>query len=141
MATSAAAIGLFGAGLPRMARANVPFESLEAMTASVQLAPEGYPRTDIWGYGGSAPGPVLRVAQGARLQRQFVNSLPQASAVHWHGIRIANAMDGVPGLTQDAVAPGHSFDYDFEVPDAGTYFGIIPTINPPSRLHAACMVR
>ncbi|WP_341863801.1 multicopper oxidase family protein [Gymnodinialimonas sp. 57CJ19] len=122
MATSAAAIGLFGAGLPRVARANIPFESLEAMPASVQLAPDGYPRTDIWGYGGTAPGPVLRVAQGARLQRQFVNSLPQASAVHWHGIRIDNAMDGVPGLTQDAVAPGDSFNYDFEVPDAGTYW-------------------
>jgi len=42
--------------------------------------------------------------------------------VHWHGIRIDNAMDGVPGLTQDAVAPGDNFDYDFEVPDAGTYW-------------------
>lgn len=122
MATSAAAIGLFGAGLPRVAHANIPFESLEAMPASVQLAPDGYPPTDIWGYGGTAPSPVLRVAQGARLQRQFINNLPQASSVHWHGIRIDNAMDGVPGLTQDAVAPGDSFDYDFEVPDAGTYW-------------------
>ena len=122
MASSVAAIGVFGGGLTRPARATSVFETLEAMPATVQLAPDGYPATDIWGFGGTAPGPTLRVAQGARLQQRFINNLPQASTVHWHGIRIDNAMDGVPGLTQDAVAPGESFDYDFVVPDAGTYW-------------------
>ena len=42
--------------------------------------------------------------------------------MHWHGIRIDNAMDGVPGLTQEAVAPGGQFDYAFRLPDAGTYW-------------------
>jgi FtsP/CotA-like multicopper oxidase with cupredoxin domain len=42
--------------------------------------------------------------------------------VHWHGIRIDNAMDGVPGLTQAPVPPGGRFDYDFALPDAGTYW-------------------
>ena len=121
MAGSAAATALLGL-LPRQAMATVPFETIEAMTASVQLAPDGYPATDIWGYGGTAPGPVLRVAQGGRLQRRLVNSLPQASSIHWHGIRIDNAMDGVPGLTQAAVEPGDGFDYDFVLPDAGTYW-------------------
>ncbi|MGY9046329.1 hypothetical protein P775_15620 [Puniceibacterium antarcticum] len=67
------------------------------------------------------PGPELRIAQGARVQRKFLNEMPQASAIHWHGIRIDNAMDGVAGLTQAAVEPGESFDYDFVAPDAGTY--------------------
>ncbi|PHQ81645.1 MAG: copper oxidase [Thalassobium sp.] len=98
------------------------FAPITARTASVQLAPEGYAKTDIWGYDGAMPGPTIRVQQGARVQREFVNALPQASSVHWHGIRIANAMDGVSGLTQDAVAPGDTFEYDFVVPDAGTYW-------------------
>ena len=56
------------------------------------------------------------------MRRRFVNGLPQNSAVHWHGIRIANAMDGAAGLTQEPVKPGETFDYDFVAPDPGTYW-------------------
>jgi len=101
-------------------RAETP--ELEARAGSAQLAPPDFPATAIWGYEGRVPGPVIRVRQGARVSRLFVNSLPQASSVHWHGIRIDNAMDGVPGLTQAAAPPGGSFLYDFVVPDAGTYW-------------------
>ena len=107
--------------LPAASRAQSSSVVLEARRASVQLAPEGYPTTKIWGYDGQAPGPELRLAQGARLRR-LVNALEQPTTIHWHGIRIDNAMDGVPGLTQDAVAPGGTFDYDLTVPDAGTYW-------------------
>ena len=106
----------------RLYAATSGFQTLDARTASVQLAPQGYPKTEIWGYGGAMPGPQLRLQQGARLQRRFMNDLPQASTVHWHGVRIDNAMDGVAGLTQPAVEPGQSFDYDFIAPDAGTYW-------------------
>lgn len=95
---------------------------LTAREASVQLAPEGYSETTIWGYEGRTPGPTIRVPQGERVQRRLVNTLPEPTSVHWHGIRIDNAMDGVSGLTQEAVAPGQSFDYDFVAPDAGTYW-------------------
>ncbi|WP_425091015.1 multicopper oxidase family protein [Tropicimonas sp. S265A] len=95
---------------------------LVARPGTARLAPEAYPETEIWGYGGTLPGPLLRVNQGARVTQRFVNELPQASSVHWHGIRIDNAMDGVPGMTQEAVLPGQDFLYDFEVPDAGTYW-------------------
>jgi FtsP/CotA-like multicopper oxidase with cupredoxin domain len=109
--------------LPRQLRAaTLGFQPLEARAASVRLAPASYPETEIWGYDGTMPGPELRLAQGARLQRAFVNRLPQPSSVHWHGIRIDNAMDGVAGLTQPAVEPGQSFEYDFVAPDAGTYW-------------------
>lgn len=109
--------------LPVSARAKTgPFTKLTARPASMQLAPPSYPKTDIWGYDGIMPGPELRIARGARVQRSFRNALPQASSVHWHGIRIDNAMDGVAGLTQLAVEPGQTFDYDFVAPDAGTYW-------------------
>ncbi|GGH21977.1 Multicopper oxidase with three cupredoxin domains (includes cell division protein FtsP and spore coat protein CotA) [Cribrihabitans marinus] len=95
---------------------------LLAHPARQQIAPDGHAQTPIWSYDGSAPGAEIRVAQGARVVRQLRNDLPQATSVHWHGIRIDNAMDGVPGLTQEAVPPGGQFDYDFTVPDAGTYW-------------------
>jgi len=95
---------------------------LDARVKKVQLAPPSYPQTEIWGYGGQMPGPEIRLAQGQRVRRKLLNSLPQATSVHWHGIRSDNAMDGVVGLTQAAVAPGAEFDYDFVAPDAGTYW-------------------
>jgi FtsP/CotA-like multicopper oxidase with cupredoxin domain len=95
---------------------------LVAEPGHARLAPASYPATAIWGYGGSVPGPVLRLRQGERVSRRFENRLPQPSSVHWHGIRIDNAMDGVPGVTQDAVPEGGSFLYDFALPDAGTYW-------------------
>ena len=117
-ATAAAALAL-----PRTARAETTqFAEFKARSAAIQLAPPPYPKTEIWGYDGLMPGPELRIAQGARVQRKFLNELPQASSVHWHGIRIDNAMDGVAGLTQAAVRPGESFNYDFVAPDAGTYW-------------------
>lgn len=95
---------------------------LTAREASMQLAPPDYPHTAIWGFDGSMPGPVIRVRQGGRVARRLVNELPQATSLHWHGVRIDNAMDGVAGLTQEAVAPGASFDIDFVAPDSGTYW-------------------
>jgi FtsP/CotA-like multicopper oxidase with cupredoxin domain len=106
-------------GLPALAAAPV---TLEARPGTAQLAPPDMPETAIWGYGGTAPGPVLRVRQGERVRVNFRNGLEQPSTIHWHGMRITNAMDGVPGLTQEVVAPGASFDYDFIAPDAGTYW-------------------
>ena len=88
----------------------------------VQLLPSKYPETTIWAYGENSPGPELRLKQGERLQVKLENGLDQPTTIHWHGLRLPNAMDGVPGLTQDPVEPGESFTYDFVVPDAGTYW-------------------
>ncbi|MGR3802794.1 multicopper oxidase family protein [Marinibacterium profundimaris] len=98
------------------------FPTLTAQEATVQLAPDGYPATRVWSYEGTIPGPVLRAPQGGRLERRLVNRLPVPTSIHWHGIRIDNAMDGVPGLTQDPVPPEGTFDYAFDLPDAGTYW-------------------
>lgn len=119
LALAGAAAGL---GLPLRAQSLSGAIPLVTREASLQLLPNGYPQTRIWGYDGAVPGTEIRVPQGARVQRQLVNDLPEATSVHWHGIRIDNVMDGVSGLTQDAVRPGETFDYDFTVPDAGTYW-------------------
>ncbi|WP_158086737.1 multicopper oxidase family protein, partial [Brevirhabdus pacifica] len=95
---------------------------LRAGLAKAQLTPAEYPATEVWAYNGTAPGPTLRIKRGALLRQRLVNGLPEATSIHWHGLRLPNAMDGVPGLTQEAVGPGESFDYEFTVPDAGTFW-------------------
>ena len=109
------------ATLPAVARSETA-PILHAREGRARLAPTEYPETQIWGYDGVVPGPVLRAHQGERMTRLFRNGLPQASSVHWHGIRIENGMDGVAGMTQAAVEPGDDFLYDFALPDAGTYW-------------------
>ncbi|MDA8250339.1 MAG: multicopper oxidase family protein [Rhodospirillales bacterium] len=78
--------------------------------------------TQVWSYNGMEPGPVLRVRQGTPVRAVVQNGLAEGTTVHWHGIRLPNAMDGVPGLTQKPIAPGDSFTYAFTPPDAGTFW-------------------
>lgn len=77
---------------------------------------------DVWAYEGRVPGPVLRVTHGEALEVVLHNELPQPTTIHWHGVRVPNAMDGVPGVTQDPVPPGQSFTYRFVPKDAGTFW-------------------
>jgi len=98
------------------------FMVLEPKPATAPLSGADKPPVNIWGYRGSVPGPVVRVKKDGRVRVRLKNALPQATSIHWHGIRIDNAMDGVAGLTQDAVAPGGTFDYSFTAPDAGTFW-------------------
>jgi hypothetical protein len=87
------------------------------MTAQVSQV-DGQP---VWTYNGTVPGPELRVTQGHRVQVTLVNDLPESTTLHWHGVQLPNAVDGVAGLTQDAVPPGQSFTYEFVARDAGTF--------------------
>ncbi len=98
------------------------FQRLRAAPGTAMLLPDASTPTQVWAYEGSTPGPELRVTAGERVQVRLENALPQDTAVHWHGISIANQMDGVPGLTQEAVPPGEVFDYDFVAPHPGTYW-------------------
>ncbi len=96
---------------------------LTAGRGTIQLVPPPHPPTAIWGYDASVPGPELRLRQGERLRVTVENLLDEETTVHWHGIRLPNAMDGVPHLTQKPiVANGGKFLYEFDVPDAGTYW-------------------
>ncbi len=76
----------------------------------------------MYGFNGQYPGPLLRVGQHSRIVVRFTNSIDLPSTIHWHGIRLENRFDGVPGVTQDAVAPGDTFVYEIDFPDAGLYW-------------------
>ena len=96
--------------------------TLAAKSATVNLAGDGHRDTAVWAYEGTVPGPELRVRQGQPVRITVVNKLGEDTTVHWHGIRLPNAMDGVPGLTQKPIRPGSSFVYEFTPPDAGTFW-------------------
>jgi FtsP/CotA-like multicopper oxidase with cupredoxin domain len=92
------------------------------------------------GYDGTVPGPVLRVRRGEELRVRLVNELAGETAIHWHGVRGPNAMDGT-ALTQPPVAPGASFDYRFTPPDAGTFWYHPPLRSAQNRgLHGLLIV-
>jgi FtsP/CotA-like multicopper oxidase with cupredoxin domain len=74
-----------------------------------------------WTYNGSVPGPMLEARKGDRVVIHFRNDLPEATTIHWHGLRVPNAMDGAGHLTH-AIPPGGAFDYQFVLPDAGLYW-------------------
>jgi len=77
---------------------------------------------DLWGYNGSAPGPTIQVTRGDRVRIIADNHLPEATSMHWHGFDIPNDMDGAPGSSQDPIAPGGRFVYEFTLNQEGTYF-------------------
>ncbi|MCY1077861.1 multicopper oxidase family protein [Archangium lansingense] len=79
-------------------------------------------RLRVWAYNGQVPGPQLRIRLGETLRVRFTNRLPQETTIHWHGVRLPNAMDGVPHATQPPVQPGETFVYEFTPKDAGTFW-------------------
>jgi len=72
-------------------------------------------------YNGQTPGPEIRVRQGERLRVSLRNNLAEETTIHWHGLPVPNAMDGVPDVTQDGIKPGETFVYDFIATIPGTY--------------------
>jgi len=75
---------------------------------------------EAWTYNGNVPGPELRVREGDLVRAKVNNSLSVPTTIHWHGIELENAMDGVPGLTQQSIQPGETFTYQFVAYPAGT---------------------
>ncbi len=72
---------------------------------------------------GTSPGPAIRVVQGQLVEVTLVNaSVPDGVTLHWHGVDVPNAEDGVAGVTQDAVPVGGKHLYRFVAEDAGTYW-------------------
>jgi len=110
--------------LPGSAYAGAPAKEFRLVAVPVRLPIAGapYPETDVWCYSGQSPGPEIRVRQGDRVRIVVENRLPEDTTVHWHGLRVPNAMDGAPDVTQPSMQPGKSFSYEFPVPDAGTYW-------------------
>lgn len=121
---------LAGAGLAVTAKlgtrstfaADVREYRIAAAPARAGLLGENRPKTEVWGYNGSVPGPALRLRQGEPVRIVVENKLAQDTTVHCHGIRMPISMDGVPGISQPPIKPGESFVYAFTPPDAGTFW-------------------
>ncbi len=122
---SAGAAVAAGAGFPlrrSFAEPETKEYRIAAKAATVNLTGEDHPDTPVWAYEGTVPGPELRVRQGQPVRITVANKLDENTTVHWHGIRLPNGMDGVPGLTQTPIRPDESFVYEFTPPDAGTFW-------------------
>ncbi len=76
----------------------------------------------VFAYNQQYPGPLLRAPTGATVVVNFENEIDQATTVHWHGLRLDNRFDGVPGVTQAPVLPGESFRYEVLFADTGVYW-------------------
>lgn len=77
---------------------------------------------NVWGFNGGMPGPTIEVNQGDRVRIIVHNELPEPTSMHWHGLEIPVAMDGVPYLVQNLIPPGQSFVYEFDLHQTGSFF-------------------
>ncbi|WP_428395073.1 multicopper oxidase family protein [Lichenicoccus sp.] len=118
------AAGAFTAAATKAAAmpAGITITRLTTGPAAVRMIGGETPATELWTYDRLAPGPIIRLPQGKPFHAAVENRLAQSTTVHWHGIRLPNAMDGIPGLTQKPIPPGGRFDYAFTPPDAGTFW-------------------
>lgn len=123
--TIAGRLGVGAAGLGalvspwRAAAAGTPRAvQLEVREVTWELAPGKTIRAMT--YNGQVPGPEIRAREGERLRVVVKNALGEPTTVHWHGVDVPNAMDGVAGLTQKPIQPGETFVYEFDARPAGT---------------------
>lgn len=75
-----------------------------------------------WTFNGTVPGPQIRVKLGDNVEIKLKNDLDEPTTIHWHGLPVPNNMDGIPGVTMNAVQPGESFTYKFNANVPGTYW-------------------
>ena len=108
-------------GMPVLAKAKptVKTYTFSARQTTASLGNET--EFTAWTYNGQLPGPEIRVTEGDIIRVVLKNELPEATTIHWHGIPLPNAMDGVPTVTQKPIQPGESFVYEFEAKPAGTF--------------------
>ena len=76
----------------------------------------------MYGYNGQYPGPLIQAPKNATVIVRVTNEIQMPTTIHWHGVRIDNRFDGVPGVTQKPIERGESFTYEVNVPDAGMFW-------------------
>ena len=114
---------------------------LEVTTVRKRIAGREYL---MYGYNGQIPGPLIRAPRGGTIQVRVTNRIPMETTVHWHGIRLDQEHDGVPGMPHPPIAPGESFTYEIRVPDAGVFWyhpHVREDIQQDLGLHANLVVR
>lgn len=72
-------------------------------------------------YNGTVPGPEIRVTEGDKIRIEVTNEMTQSTAIHFHGVMVPNAQDGVPMITQPAITPGTTSSYEFTAKNPGTH--------------------
>lgn len=77
-------------------------------------------KAQCWGYNGGVHGPLIEAVEGDRVRVYVTNRLPAPTTVHWHGVFLANGMDGVGGITQPVIKPGETFRYEWTFRQSGT---------------------
>ena len=109
--------------LPRLSSSSGNPKLFEGALTAVQAQTQFIPgvNTQVWAYNAQVPGPLIEVNEGDTLRINFVNSLPQDSTIHWHGVPVPPSQDGLP---QDPVPPGASRVYQFTLPKgvSGTFW-------------------
>jgi len=95
--------------------------SLQAKPGSIQIEP-GKTVSNAWLYNGQLPGPLIRVTEGDTVRVTLKNLLPEATTIHWHGLPLPLAVDGVPGVSQGPVGVGQEYTYEFVASRPGTYW-------------------
>ena len=93
----------------------------ELTLARTQVNFTGTPASAIT-LNGTVPGPLLRMHEGRDVTISLTNRLDEVTAAHWHGLKVPNKMDGVPGVTFPGIKPGETFQYQFELRQSGTYW-------------------
>jgi FtsP/CotA-like multicopper oxidase with cupredoxin domain len=113
----------FTVATPKILQENgIEIKTFELTAKTQKLTLKKGAKQEVWTYGGTVPGTQIRVTEGDRVRIVLKNDLPEATSIHWHGLPVPNAMDGVPGQTQNAVRPGESFTYEFTATTPGTYW-------------------
>jgi len=110
--------------MPRAEDQN-PDPKIVEVSLEAKVGPHGFTTgvttKNAWTYSGTIPGPLIDAKVGDRLIVHLKNSLPETTAIHWHGVRLPSAMDGTM-LSQMPIEPGQTFTYDFTLKDAGLFW-------------------
>ena len=93
---------------------------LDVSAAQVELV--AGQQVQAWTFNGTTPGPLVQARRGQLVRIHVTNNLDEPTTVHWHGLRIDVAMDGVVMGSIPAIEPGETFTYEFRPPDAGTFW-------------------
>ena len=96
-------------------------DTLDIAVSMVRRVLDGH-EVVMYGYNGQYPGPLIQAPRDATVVVRVTNEIQLPTTIHWHGVRLDNRFDGVPGVTQDAIAQGESFTYQVNVPDAGMFW-------------------
>lgn len=94
--------------------------TLTAKKANLQV--NSQVNKEVWTFNGSVPGPQIRVKLGEKVKVDLKNELSEPVSIHWHGYPVPFQMDGIPGMTMNAVQPGGTYTYEFTASVPGTYW-------------------